>query len=54
MNGQENLLFEAYRGGWRKSKKYAKETNFHGLNRAQIKEHFDKWCEANLVNKQKN
>ena len=40
-----SALADAYHGGWRRSKKYAKENNFHGLNRKEIKKYFDKWYE---------
>lgn len=33
-------MANAYHGGWRKSKKYAKKTNFHGLSRNSVKNLF--------------
>lgn len=43
MSNQDSNLHKAYHGGWLKSKRYAKKTNFHGLNKDQIKVFFNKW-----------
>ncbi len=48
----EKMLGDAYHGGWRKSKKHAKETDFYGLNRRGVLEYFKVWFKE-YINKKK-